>query len=111
MFPRKSTVVPTKESDRLTIAEFADIFGFPALALLIALERNRSAIKKPFYSIPDLAARWCMSRAGVYNVLREHEARIVDFSGSGKGRGKKVVYADVIDRIEKQRTKLMDIAA
>lgn len=100
-----------KESDRLTISEFADLFGFPAAAVLEAVERNRHAIKKPYYSIPDLATRWCMSRASVYNVLREHEARIVDFRGKSKAKGKRIVYADVVERIEKQRTKLMGIAA
>jgi hypothetical protein len=52
-----------------------------------------------------------MSRASVYNVLREHEARIVDFSGKAKTKGKRIVYADVVERIEKQRSKLMGIAA
>jgi hypothetical protein len=100
-----------KESDSLTISEFADLFGFPASAVVEAVERNRQAITKPFYSIPDLASRWRMSRASVYKVLRDHEARIVDFSSKAKNKGKKVVYADVVERIEKQRTKLMGIAA
>jgi predicted DNA-binding protein YlxM (UPF0122 family) len=100
-----------KETDSLTISEFADLFGFPASAIVEAVERNRQAIRKPYYSIPDLAARWCMSRASVYKILREHEARIVDFSGNTKAKGKKIIYADVVDRIEKQRTRLMGIAA
>ena len=109
---RPVSIRPTlKETDSLTISEFADLFGFPASAVVEAVERNRQAIRKPYYSIPELAARWCMSRASVYNVLREHEARIVDFGGKGKTKGKKVVFADVVERIERQRTKLMGIAA
>ena len=101
----------TAESDQLTIAQFADLFGFPPAAVLEAVQRNQRVINKPFDSIPDLASRWCMSRASVYNVLREHEARIVDFAGSGRTKGKKVVYADVVERIEKQRTKPIEEAA
>jgi hypothetical protein len=60
-----------KETDTLAISEFADLFGFPASAVLAAVEMNRRAIKQAYYSIPELALRWRMSRAGVYNVLRE----------------------------------------
>jgi len=111
LLPAASATPVTAESDQLTIAQFADLFGFPPAAVLEAVRRQQKAITKPFYSIPDLAARWCMSRASVYNVLREHEARIVDFAASGKNKGKKVVYAEVVERIEKQRTKLIAEAA
>jgi hypothetical protein len=94
-------------SDKLAIAEFAAVIGFTPAAVIAAIESYRSTAKKDYYSIPELATRWCMSRSGVYNLLREHEAKIVDFTGNGKDRGKKVVYADVVERIEKQRTRLI----
>jgi hypothetical protein len=94
-------------SDKLAIAEFAAVIGFTPAAVIAAIESYRSTAKKDYYSIPGLATRWCMSRSGVYNVLRDHEAKIVDFTGNGKDRGKKVVYADVVERIEKQRTRLI----
>jgi hypothetical protein len=101
---------PLDKSDSLTIADFAEVFGLPASAILIAIDRNRRNFNKPFYSIPELAERWHMSRAGVYNVLREHSALIVDFSQPGKSKGKKLVPASVVERIQGQRTKLIEMA-
>ena len=52
-----SVFTSIRETDRLTISEFADLFGFPASAVISAIEKNRGAIKKPFYTIPELADR------------------------------------------------------
>jgi hypothetical protein len=54
---------PIEETDSLTIAEYASIFGFSPAALVDAIYRNRQAIKKQFYSITELAERWNCSRA------------------------------------------------
>ncbi len=60
---------PLKETDSLKISEFADLFGFPAVAVIQAVERQRRSYTQPYYSIPDLAQRWRCSRATVYAVL------------------------------------------
>ena len=72
---------PTQE--RFTIAEFADMLGFPVTALAAIIEKNRSAIKKPFYNISQLAERWAISRAQVYNILRESEFKVLNTASKG----------------------------
>ena len=85
-----------KETDSLTISEFADLFGFPASAVLAAVARQRRSYNKPFYSIPDLATRWECSRAKVYEVLRESEFKILDLRTSGTDKGARRVPAAVV---------------
>ncbi len=92
-----------EETDSLTISEFADLFGLPASAILAAIEKNRSAIRKDFYTIPDLSRRWSCSRATVYNVLRESEFKLLDLSRKGKHKGHWNVPAAVVERIEQSR--------
>jgi len=94
-------------SDKLSIAELADIFSFPVSALVEAVNRNRQAIKKPFYSLPDLAARWNCSRATVYNILRESESKLFNMSRKGRGKGKWNVPAAVVERIEQSRMEVL----
>ena len=92
-----------KETDRLSVAELAAIFGFSASAFVDAINRNRQAINKPFYSIPELATRWNCSRATVYNILRESEFKLLNLSRKGKDKGKWNVPGVVVDRIEQAR--------
>jgi hypothetical protein len=92
-----------KASDCISISELADAFGLPATALASAVERNRRSIKKPFYSIPDLATRWNCSRATVYNILGESEFKLLNLSRQGKKKGKWNVPASVVEHIEQSR--------
>jgi hypothetical protein len=86
----------------LKISEFADLFGFPSAAVILAVENQRSKLRKPFYTYRDLAARWGVSVGSVYNILRAHGATVVDLL-PGKVRGKKIVSAAIVERIEKAR--------
>lgn len=52
---------------------------------------------QPFYSIPELAARWRCSRSSVYDEIRGE--KILDFAAPGH-RGKKLVPAAVVEKIE-----------
>ena len=99
----KSIAAIRTESDRLSILEFAEIFGFTPAELISAIERNRLAVKKPFYSIQDLAARWRCSRGTVYNVLRDSESKLLDLSDGKKG--KRLIPAAVVEHIEQARMK------
>jgi hypothetical protein len=94
-----------KETDSFTISQFADLFGFPAPALLAFLERQRRNFTKPFYTIQDLADRWDCSRATVYAVLEESEFKVLDLNRKGKKKGKKLVPAAVVEQIERSRMK------
>lgn len=67
------------------------------------VQTQRSLPMQPFYSIADLAARWRCSRGTVYNVIRgEH---VLDFAAAGH-RGKKLVPAEVVRRIEQRRMQV-----
>jgi hypothetical protein len=111
--PSKNQQLKKQESpsnDRFSIAEFASIFGvdpqtLQAAVMQAAIERKRSG--KPFFTIPELAVRWSCSRGSVYNYLREAGARIVDFAPPGK-KGKKLIPLEVVERIERQRTKRIE---
>lgn len=91
------------ETDSLTIAEFSCLFGFPPDAIIEAIRRNRTSLNKAYYSIPDLAARWVCSRATVYNVLAQSEFKVLDLTRSGKDKGKRLVPAAVVEKIEHSR--------
>jgi predicted DNA-binding protein YlxM (UPF0122 family) len=86
----------------------ADALGLPTSALVSAIERNRQAFKKPFYSIPDLAKRWNCSRATVYNILRESEFKLLNLSRKDKKKGKWNVPASVVERLEQKRMEHME---
>lgn len=91
------------ENDSITIAEISSLLGFPASAVIAAIQHNRSAVRKPFYSIADLAERWVCSRGTVYNVLSQHEGLVLQLvSPKGKKhRGKRSIPASTVERIEK----------
>jgi hypothetical protein len=94
-----------KATDCVSISELADALSLPAPALISAIERNKRAIKKPFYSIPDLAKRWNCSRASVYNILRESEFKLLNLTREGKKKGHWNVPASVVERIEQSRAE------
>lgn len=58
----------------------------------------------PYYSIADLAERWRCSRGTVYNVLRGE--KVLDFALPGH-KGKKLVAAEVVCRIERGNTRIL----
>jgi len=104
-------ILHTQTSDTLKISEFVDLFGFPASAVLTAIERKRRAINKPYYSIPDLTWRWNCSRATVYAILRESEYKVLHLERPGKKRGPKGIPAHAVEQIEKDRMRpLEDVA-
>jgi hypothetical protein len=57
-----------------------------------------------FFSIPDLAKRWCCSRASVYNRIRGE--KILDFAANGR-KGHKLVPLDVVLKIERVHLKVL----
>ena len=108
--PIKAGSTELKAVARLTILEFAEIFGFTPTELISGIERNRFAIKRPFYSIRDLAARWRCSRGAVYNVLRESEFKLLDLCQDGKKKGKRLVPSAAVERIEQSRMRSLSDA-
>jgi hypothetical protein len=93
----------TPESS-LKISEFAEIFGFPPSAVLSAIERQRLALTRPFYTFKQLAERWNCSPQNIYNVLRHHEAKALNLNGD-KNRSKRLVSAETVARIERLQSK------
>jgi len=63
--------------------------------------KSETAAGQPFFSIPELAARWRCSRGTVYNLIRGE--KILDFAAPGH-RGKKLVPLEVVARIEDAKT-------
>lgn len=59
--------------------------------------------KQEFFSIPELAVRWRCSRGTVYNLIRGE--RVLDFATPGH-RGKKLVPAAVVSRIEESSMRV-----
>jgi hypothetical protein len=95
---------PVKDTDKLTIAEFAEVLNLPTSAVISAVEAKRGTYK-PYYTITELADRWNVSRATVYNVLREFEAKL--FNAASKDNESRVcrrIPAAIVERIEKARS-------
>jgi hypothetical protein len=86
----------------LTVDEIAALFGIPVTAVRERLARR--TIPQEYFSIPDLAKRWRCSRGTVYNRLRAHGAKVLDFAPNGK-RGKKVVAASTVLQLEARQSK------
>jgi hypothetical protein len=103
----RSPKAPLTPQDTLTINEFSELFGFPASAIIIAIERQRGSFAKPYYSIQDLRDRWRCSRATVYSVLAESEFKVLDLARKDKTKGKKLVPAAVVEKIERSRMKTL----
>jgi predicted DNA-binding protein YlxM (UPF0122 family) len=110
----KLRVVPAaavSPADKFSVAELAELFGFPVSALVEAINRNSQSLRKPFYSISDIAARWDCSRATVLNVLRESELKL--FSASSQcaiKRNSWRIPALVVKHVEDQRMKALSEA-
>lgn len=58
----------------------------------------------PYYSIADLAERWRCSRGTVYNMIRGE--KVLDFAVPGH-KGKKLVSAEVVRRIELENMRVL----
>lgn len=86
----------------LTVDEIASLFGIPVAAVRERLAHHTAALE--YFSISDLAKRWRCSRGTVYNRLRAHGAKVLDFAPSGK-KGKKVVAASTVLQLEAHQTK------
>lgn len=96
---------PVKETDSFTVEEFADALNIPADAVIVAIEKKRETFKS-HYTISELAEKWAVSRATVYSVLRESEAKLFNAgSKNNKQRDCWRIPASVVERIEKARTQ------
>jgi transcriptional antiterminator len=60
--------------------------------------------QQEYFSFAELAQRWRCSRGTVYNRLRTVGAKVLDFAPRGK-KGKKVVGAATVYRIEEEQTR------
>jgi hypothetical protein len=95
-------------NDSIKIQDFADLFGFPASAVVAAVEaqRYRLAKSQSHFSIPQLSVRWSVSIPQVYKLLRADSVKIVNVGG-GSTRKKILVLAADVARLEKSRTEKM----
>jgi len=96
------------ENSSLTVADFSSLFGFAPEAIIEAIRRNRTSLKKAFYTIPDLALRWNCSRGTVYNILAESEFKVFTLVRKSKGKGKRQVPAAAVEKIEQQRMERLE---
>ena len=58
-----------------------------------------------FFSLPQLAARWCVSRSAVYGYLLGYP--VIDFAPAPGRRGHKIVSVEVVRQIERERERVM----
>ncbi len=108
---KTSGTSPTQE--KFTIAEFADMIGFPVSALKTIIDKNRRAIRRPFYNITQLAERWDCSRAQVYTILRETELKVFNIaSQDSEKRQSPRIPASVVEKVEQSRmSRVPEVAA
>jgi hypothetical protein len=92
--------------DKFSVSEIASLFGFSEEHLLELIAKRRINSPQTHFTIPQLAARWQCSRATVYNTLRTFGAKLVNLAPPGK-RGRKLVPAEAVERLERQRTTKM----
>ena len=99
--------------ERFTVVEFAELLGVPVEALKIIIAKNRNAYKRPFYNITQLAERWNVSRAQVYNILRESDFKVLNIaSKSSEERQTWRIPASTVEKIEQSRMgHLSEVAA
>jgi hypothetical protein len=107
MAPASSAVSILKSTDCVPIADLAEALRLPPSALIAALEKSRQALNRPFYTIAQLAQRWQCSRATVYNVLRETEAKLLNVSDRANKNGRWSVPASVVDHVEMNRKQTL----
>jgi len=60
---------------------------------------------QPFFSISELAARWRVSRSAVYGYLRGYQ--VIDFAPAPGRKGHKLVSAETVRQIERDRLRVM----
>jgi hypothetical protein len=101
-----------KPTDTLSVQEIADLFGFPAEALIQAVQAQRSRTPQPYYSLKDLQTRWRCSRGKVDAILKASNAVALDLRTSkGKAKkSKKVFAAESVARIESERRLILGAA-
>jgi DNA-binding phage protein len=104
--------MPHSKQEQFTVAEFADMLGFPVAALNAIIAKNRTAIKKPFYNISEVAKRWEVSRAQVYKILSEAEFKVLNTaSKNSEKRQSWRIPASVVEKIEQSRVeRLTEVA-
>jgi len=93
------------QSENLSIAEIAALFGMPESAVRAKIASRGTP--QAFFSIQELAERWRCSRGTVRNRLRSSGAKVLDFAPSPGQRSKKAVPAGVVYQIENRKTKLL----
>lgn len=93
----------------LKISEYADLFGFPASAVIQAVQAQRSKTQQAYYSLKDLETRWRSSRGKVGAILKASNAIALDLrTRKGKERKSKKIYpAETIARIEAERRLIL----
>jgi|GEM_PF-2335361 len=80
--------------------------GLPGASVaVISGDSNTSNCELRFFSIADLATRWRVSRSAVYGYLRGYP--VIDFAPAPGRRGHKIVSADVVRQIERERERMM----
>lgn len=82
--------------------------SFPRPRRRRTLQSSRTYIDvsvQEFFSIPDLAARWRVSRSAVYGYLRGYP--VIDFAPAPGRKGHKLVSAEVVLQIERERMRVM----
>lgn len=87
---------------RFTISEFASLLALDENAIRARIQNGNP--EPEFLSIKELAKRWRVSRATVYNRLRATGTPVLDFSTRGH-RSRKVVRMSDVKRIEAAKTK------
>lgn len=97
---------PLKPTDSLTIQELANLFCIPVEAVIAAIETQLRNFNKPFYTFRDLAVRWNCTSSNIYNIVRKYDVKTMNL-GQGKKRGKQLVPAATVERIERQSLKFM----
>jgi hypothetical protein len=102
----------TLAEKKFTINEFADMLGFPVPALEAIIDKNRRAIRRPFYNITQLAERWECSRAQVYSIFRETEFKVFNVASQGSEKHQSWrILASVVEKIEQSRMARVPEAA
>src|SRR5271156_2976268 len=93
----------------LKISEYADLFGFPASAVIQAVLAQRSKTQQAYYSLKDLETRWRSSRGKVDAILKASNAVALDLRTlKGKEKKSKKIYpAGTVARIEAERRLIL----
>lgn len=94
------------------MTELSEMLGLPVEAIKVIIGKNRTA-KRPFYNISQLAKRWNVSRAQVYNILREAEFKVLNIaSKTSEERQSWRIPVSVVEKIEQSRMEhLPEVAA